>query len=103
MKYLNDRGITDYDEQMKYVGELKHDVPNLRLDNGKFMVGALRMYFEGELSKEDSFVTLNKALKCISENGSASEYDFDLNGLSLRELYNNECSQLNESRGKRRF
>ena len=87
LKYLKDRGITDYNEQMKYIGSLKHDIPNLRLDKGKFMVGALRMYFNGELSNYDNIESFSKVLNCISENGHASEYNFDLNGLSLRELY----------------
>ena len=87
LTYLKSRGITDYNEQMKYIGSLKHDIPNLRLDKGKFMVGALRMYFEGELSNYENIESFSKVLKCISENGHASEYNFDLNGLSLRELY----------------
>ena len=85
--YLKSRGITDYNEQMKYIGSLKNDIPNLRLDKGKFMVGALRMYFNGELSNYDNIESFNKVLNCISKHGHTDEYNFDLNGLSLRELY----------------
>ena len=87
LKYLKDRGITDYNEQMRYIGSLKQAVPNLRLDKGKFMVGALRMYFNGELSNYENIESFNKVLNCISKHGHTDDYDFDLNGLSLRELY----------------
>ena len=88
LKYLNGRGITDYNEQMRYIGSLKHDIPNLRLDKGKFMVGALRLYFNGELSNYENIESFGKVLNCISKHGHTGEYDFDLNGLSLSELYN---------------
>ncbi len=87
LTYLKSRGITDYNEQMKYIGSLKHDIPNLRLDKGKFMVGALRMYFNGELSNYDNIESFSKVLNCISKLGHTGEYNFDLNGLSLSELY----------------
>ena len=88
LTYLKSRGINDYDERMRYIGSLKHDIPNLRLDKGKFMVGALRMYFEGELSNYDNIESFNKVLNCISKHGHTVDYNFDLNGLSLSELYN---------------
>ena len=86
LKYLNGRGITDYNEQMRYIGSLKQAVPNLRIDKGKFMVGGLRLYFNGELSNYDNIESFNKVLNCISKHGHTDEYNFDLNGLSLRKL-----------------
>ena len=94
LKYLKDRGITDYDEQMKYIGSLKNDIPNLRLDKGKFMVGGLRLYFNGELSNYDNIDLFGKVLNCINKNGHTSEYDFDLNGLSLSELYDKHKEEI---------
>ncbi len=88
LTYLKSRGINDYNEQMKYIGSLQHDIPNLRLDKRKFMTGALRMYFEGELSNYDNIDSFNKVLNCISKHGYTGDYNFDLNGLSLSELYN---------------
>ncbi len=87
LTYLKSRGITDYNEQMKYIGSLQHDIPNLRLDKRKFMVGALRLYFEGELSNYENIESFGKVLNCISKHGHTGEYNFDLNGLSLSELY----------------
>ncbi len=87
LTYLKSRGITDYNEQMKYIGSLKHDIPNLRLDKGKFMVAALRMYFNGELYNQENKDLFGKVLNCISKHGYTGEYDFDFNGLSLSELY----------------
>ena len=103
-KYLISKGISDYDEQMKYTGSLQHDIPNLRLDKGKFMVGALRMYFDGELNSEENIRSLDTVLKCINKGNHTSEYDFNLNGLSLNELsdkYKENIRQDSENDRKR--
>ncbi len=87
LTYLMSRGITDYNEQMRYIGSLKQAVPNLRIDKCKFMVGGLRLYFEGDLSNYDNIDLFGKVLNCISKHGYTGDYNFDLNGLSLSELY----------------
>ena len=88
LRYLNIQGITNYNEKMRIIGTLKHDVPNLRLDKGKFVTAGLRMYFNHELCDEQSIRTLDTVLNYIYKGNHASEYDYDLNGLSLEELSN---------------
>ena len=103
-KYLISKGISDYNEQMKYTGSLQHDIPNLRLDKVKFMVGALRMYFDGELNSEENIRSLDNVLKYINKGNHTSEYDFNLNGLSLNELsdkYKENIRQDSENDRKR--
>ena len=86
LRYLNTKGITNYNEKMRIIGTLKHDVPNLRLDNGKFVTAGLRMYYNGELNDEQSIRSLDTVLNYIHKGNHAAEYDYDLNGLSLNEL-----------------
>ena len=86
LRYLNTQGITNYTQKMRIIGTLKHEVPNLRLDKGKFVTAGLRMYFNHELSDEQSIRTLDTVLNYIHKGNHASEYDFNLNGLTLEEL-----------------
>lgn len=46
LRYLETKGVTNYNDKMHMIGSLKHDVPNLRLDKGKFVTAGLRMYYE---------------------------------------------------------
>ena len=54
LRYLNTQCITNYTQKMRIIGTLKHDVPNLRLDNCKFITAGLRMYYNNELNDEQS-------------------------------------------------
>ena len=86
LRYLNAQGITNYAQKMHIIGTLKHDVPNLRLDNCKFVTAGLRMYYNDDLSNYQSITTFNRILKDISIGNHSDEYDFNLNGLTLEEL-----------------
>ena len=86
LRFLKERGVTDYNEQMRIIGSVKHDIPNLRLDNSKFVLGALRLYYDNQLSDAQSIGALDKALKYIHMGGHKDEYDENLNGKSLEEL-----------------
>ena len=86
LRYLNTQGITNYTQKMRIIGTLKHDVPNLRLDNCKFITAGLRMYYSGELYNEQSIRSLDTVLNYIHKGNHDAEYDFNLNGLTLNEL-----------------
>ena len=86
LRYLNTKGITNYTQKMYIIGTLKHDVPNLRLNKCKFVTAGLRMYYSGELYDEQSIRSFDTVLNYIHKGNHASEYDFNLNGLSLNEL-----------------
>ena len=85
-RYLESRGYTDIEQIKKIRGGLLHDIPNLRLDNNKFMLGCTRMYLDGELRDELSIRGIDNVLKLIHAGGHTNEYDFDLNGKHLDEL-----------------
>ena len=40
LDFLKSKGYEDYNERMQIIGCLKHDIPNLRLDGNKFLLGA---------------------------------------------------------------
>ena len=86
LRYLETKGVMNYNDKMRMIGSLKHDVPNLRLDNCKFVTAGLRMYYNDELSNYQSITTFNRILKDISIGNHSDEYDFNLNGLTLEEL-----------------
>lgn len=84
--YLKKQGIDDIEEIKKIRGNFLHDIPNLRLDNEKFMLGCIRMHYNGELNDVLTINNINNALKMIHNGGHTAEYDFDLNGLHATEL-----------------
>jgi hypothetical protein len=84
--FLKQHGYSDYNKRMEIIGALKHDIPNIRLDNNKFLLGCLRMFLDGELRDEQSIRNIDKALKYIHAGNHTEEYSEDLNGLSAMEL-----------------
>ena len=87
LDYLKSRGYTDYDERMKIIGAIKHDIPNIRLDSSKFLLGICRMFLDGQLRDEQSIRKVDNALKFIHAGGHTDEFDENLNGKSPDELH----------------
>lgn len=68
--------------------EIRNTVPNVRMADCKFLVGATRMYFDLQNDAHEfqsEMNKLNKMLKIIC-TAHADEYDNDFNGLSFEEL-----------------
>lgn len=84
--YLKKQGYADYNRRMEIIGGLKHDIPNIRLDNNKFLLGCCRMFCERELTDEQSIRNLDNSLKFIHAGGHTDEFDENLNGKSVDEL-----------------
>ena len=86
-KFLKSKGYSDYNERMEIIGRAKHDIPNIRLDKDKFLLGCLRMFFDGQLRDEPSYRNVDNALKQIHTDGHTDEFDENLNGKSPDDLY----------------
>ena len=68
--------------------EIRNTIPNVRMADCKFLVGATRLYFDGQSNPDEmqsQMNKLNKMLKIIC-TAHADEYDNDFNGLSFEEL-----------------
>ena len=87
-KFLKSKGYSDYNKRMEIIGKTKHDIPNIRLDNDKFLLGCLRMFFDGQLRDEPSYRNVDNALKQIHNDGHTDEFDENLNGKTPDDLYN---------------
>ena len=87
-KFLKSKGYSDYNKRMEIIGSAKHDIPNIRLDNDKFLLGCLRMFLDGQLRDEESIRKVDTALKQIHTDGHTNEFSEDLNGKSPDELHN---------------
>ena len=87
LDYLKSKGYSDYDERMKIIGGIKHDIPNIRLDSSKFLLGICRMFLDGRLRDEQSIRNVDNALKFIHAGGHTDEFDENLNGKSPDELH----------------
>ena len=67
--------------------KLRGDLPALRTpEGGKFILGATRMFVNGELRDANIIVNLNATLKLIASEAHINEYDRNLNGESARTL-----------------
>jgi len=67
--------------------KLRHDVPILRTpQGGKFILGAARMFCDGELRTANDINSLNSTLKLVASDAHINEYDRNLNGLSFNDL-----------------
>ena len=87
LDFLKSKGYSDYDERMKIIGGIKHDIPNIRLDSSKFLLGICRMFLDGQLRDEQSIRKVDNALKFIHAGGHTDEFDENLNGKSPDELH----------------
>ena len=87
LDFLKSKGYEDYNERMQIIGSLKFDIPNLRLDGNKFLLGASRMFLDGQLRDEQSIRKVDNALKFIHADGHTGEFDENLNGKSPDELH----------------
>ena len=67
--------------------DFRGEIPILRDKNaGKFVLGAVRMWLEGQLRDATTISRLNSTLKFVSDPTHINEYDRNLNGLSAQEL-----------------
>jgi hypothetical protein len=85
--YLYKLGF-DEAKALKFIGAVKTDIPNVRLQKCKFILGVVRMAKEGQLTDGPSILALNKTLKLVANETHVNEYNQDLNGMSCEELVN---------------
>ena len=67
--------------------KLRNDIPVLRTPSGgKFILGAARMFCDGELRTANDIGNLNSTLKLVASDAHINEYDRNLNGMSFQDL-----------------
>jgi hypothetical protein len=64
---------------------IRHDIPNARLNDCKYLAGVTRMYLNNELYDYETIGKLNQTLKLLA-TAHADEYDNNLNGIAANEL-----------------
>ena len=64
---------------------VRHDIPNSRLNDCKYLAGVTRMYLNNELYGYETIGKLNQTLKLLA-TAHADEYDNNLNGIAANEL-----------------
>lgn len=84
--YLYDKMGYDEKQAMNVIGQIKHDMPNSRLDKCKFMLGLVRMYCNGEINNGNIITKLNQTLEYVASDKYINNFNQDLNGLSCSEL-----------------
>ena len=86
-KYLEEKLGWDNEQIMDFFGKMKHDIPNVRMNNCKYFLGVTRMFMEKQLTNGESIMKLNAILKYINNDESLNtSFDRNLNGLSFEKL-----------------
>ena len=67
------------------IDAIRHDIPNSRLNDCKYLAGVTRMYLNNELNDYETIGKLNQTLKLLA-TAHADEYDNNLNGMTANEL-----------------
>ena len=86
-KYLEEKLGWDNEQIMDFFGKMKHDIPNVRMNNCKYFLGVTRMIMEKQLTNGENIMKLNDILKYINNNESLNtSFDRNLNGLTFEKL-----------------
>ena len=86
-KYLEEKLGWNNEQIMDFFGKMKHDIPNVRMNNCKYFLGVTRMIMEKQLTNGENIMKLNDILKYINNNESLNtSFDRNLNGFSFSKL-----------------
>ena len=86
-RYLEEKLGWGNEQIMDFFGKMKHDIPNVRMNNCKYFLGVTRMIMEKQLTNGENIMKLNDILKYINNNESLNtSFDRNLNGLTFEKL-----------------
>ena len=86
-RYLEEKLGWNNEQIMDFFGKMKHDIPNVRMNNCKYFLGVTRMIMEMQLTNGENIIKLNSILKYINNDESLnSSFDRNLNGLTFEKL-----------------
>ena len=78
-RYIISKGYNQ-EQAQQVIDSIRHDIPNVRLAQYKFILGVTRMYLDNQLQSGREIGELNKTLKYIASDAHVNEYNYDLNG-----------------------
>ena len=79
------REMNPSEDPQEVITAIRHDIPNTRMLDCKFLPGVTRMYLNGEIQQGSQIQQLNKTLELLA-TAHGDEYNQDLNGMSCDEL-----------------
>ena len=90
-------------DAQRVLDSLRHDLPNARLADCKFMLGLTRMFLENQLSSGCDIMQMNSTMKLLASY-HAEEYDHNLNGENANVLIERfgESRTINLAENKRK-
>ena len=77
--------LSPFNDPQQVIDIVRHDIPNARLNNCKYLTGITRMYLNNELYDQKTAKKINDTLKLITI-AHADEYDNNLNGMTANTL-----------------
>ena len=86
-KYIMSVGYNQ-EQAQEVIDGIRHDIPNVRLAQYKFMLGVTRLYLNDQLPSANEIGQINKLLKYIASDAHVNEYDYNLNNEDFYTLSN---------------
>ena len=77
--------LSPFNDPQQVIDIVRHDIPNARLNNCKYLTGITRMYLNNEFCDQKTAKKINDTLKLITIS-HADEYDNNLNGMTANTL-----------------
>ena len=77
--------LSPFNDPQQVIDVVRHDIPNARLNNCKYLAGITRMYLNNEFCDQKTIKKINDTIKLIA-SAHFDEYDNDLNGMTANAI-----------------
>ena len=77
--------LSPFNDPQQVIDIVRHDIPNARLNNCKYLTGITRMYLNNEFCDQKTAKKINDTIKLIA-SAHFDEYDNDLNGMTANAI-----------------
>ena len=77
--------LSPFNDPQQVIDIVRHDIPNARLNNCKYLTGITRMYLNNEFCDQKTAQKINDTIKLIA-SAHFDEYDNDLNGMTANAI-----------------
>lgn len=81
------RQFKSEDDANLLIETIRKEIPNVRKADCKFMLGVTRLCLDKEITTGNDIGNMNEIIKFITSDAHVNEYDYNLNGEHLKDLF----------------
>ena len=90
------RQFKSEDDANLLIETIRKEIPNVRKADCKFMLGVTRLCLDKEITTGNDIGNMNEIIKFITSDAHVNEYDYNLNGEHLKDLFKRFMGSINE-------